>query len=104
MSMKVIITGSNGFVGRNLSKYLTAEGIGVRPVSLRQAAGFNTGVEDALIHLAGKAHDTKNTAAENEYYEVNTHLTRKVFDTFLNSDIADFFYFSSVKAVADTVD
>ena len=31
-------------------------------------------------------------------------MTISLFDQFLNSDIKDFFYFSSVKAVADTVD
>ncbi|PZR07349.1 MAG: nucleoside-diphosphate-sugar epimerase, partial [Flavobacterium psychrophilum] len=54
--------------------------------------------------LAGKAHDTKNTSAAAEYFQVNTELTKKLFDIFLNSDIRDFIYFSSVKAVADTVD
>src|SRR5690606_37052582 len=36
--------------------------------------------------------------------KVNRDLTIELFDLFLKSNIRDFFYFSSVKAVADTVD
>ncbi|MGD4786433.1 NAD-dependent epimerase/dehydratase family protein, partial [Xanthomonas citri pv. citri] len=59
---------------------------------------------DAIIHLAGKAHDTKNTSEESDYYQINTELTKVLFDKFLQSDIKDFIFFSSVKAAADTVE
>src|SRR5690606_9902944 len=45
-----------------------------------------------------------NTSADVEYFKVNRDLTVALFDQFLQSDIRDFFYFSSVKAVADTVE
>ena len=61
-----------------------------------------TGV--AIIHLAGKAHDTSNTSAVEEYFKINRDLTIQLFNEFLKSDIRDFIYFSSVKAVADTVE
>src|SRR5690606_14905767 len=57
----------------------------------------------AIIHLAGKAHDTSNTSASAEYFKVNRDLTIELFDVFLRSDVRDFFFISSVKAVADTV-
>lgn len=101
--MKVIITGASGFVGQNLSKYLIAGGNSVEQLSLRQNSEFSVSAADAFIHLAGKAHDTINTTADSEYYQVNTELTKSVFDKFLISDIQDFIYFSSVKAVADSV-
>ena len=53
---------------------------------------------DAVIHLAGKAHDTKNVSREEEYYEVNTELTKKIFDAFLRSMAKKFIFFSSIKA------
>src|SRR5690606_34845970 len=59
---------------------------------------------DAIIHLAGKAHDTANTSLAEEYFIINRDLTIALFNEFLKSDIKDFFFFSSVKAVADTVD
>src|SRR5690606_2341803 len=59
---------------------------------------------NTIVHLAGKAHDTANTSADEEYFKVNRDLTIELFNLFLKSKIGDFFYFSSVKAVADTVD
>jgi nucleoside-diphosphate-sugar epimerase len=59
---------------------------------------------DAIIHLAGKAHDTKNQALESEYFEINTGLTQKLFDYFLQSSATKFIFFSSVKAAANSVE
>jgi len=101
--MNIIITGATGFVGKNLSKFLKEKGHHISPLSLRKAWELDQNAE-AIIHLAGKAHDTKNTSAEKEYFEINTELTKKLFDEFLNTAAQDFIYFSSVKATADTVE
>lgn len=58
---------------------------------------------DAIIHLAGKAHDTKNQSQAQVYFDINTGLTQKVYDYFLQSSAQKFIFFSSVKAAADTV-
>lgn len=101
--MNVTITGISGFVGQNLSKYLEENNFNITGLSLRNNWKLIAN-SDVIIHLAGKAHDTSNTSADEEYFGVNTELTKKLFDEFLRSDIRDFIYFSSVKASADTVD
>ncbi|WP_029294758.1 NAD-dependent epimerase/dehydratase family protein [Chryseobacterium hispalense] len=101
--MKTIITGASGFVGQNLSRYLKNENYDIQAVSLRSGWTLDASA-DAIIHLAGKAHDTANTTLEEDYFKINTNLTKKIFDEFLNSNIKDFIYFSSVKAVADCVE
>lgn len=101
--MNIIITGATGFVGKNLSKFLKEKGHHISPLSLRKAWELDQNAE-AIIHLAGKAHDTKNTSAEKEYFEINTELTKKLLKEFLNTTAQDFIYFSSVKATADTVE
>ena len=101
--MNIIITGATGFVGKNLSKFLKEKGYHIVPLSLRKAWELDQNAE-AIIHLAGKAHDTKNTSAEKEYFEINTELTKKLFVEFLKTPAQDFIYFSSVKATADTVE
>ncbi|MDV4003280.1 nucleoside-diphosphate-sugar epimerase [Elizabethkingia anophelis] len=104
--MRVIITGASGFVEKNLIHYLDQNNVESKALSLRNDSWkreFDKHA-DAIIHLAGKAHDTSNTSAAEEYFKINRDLTIQLFNEFLSSDIRDFFYFSSVKAVADTTD
>ena len=108
-----IITGNNGFVGGNLSNYLKFQNKIIKGVSRKPLDDevsyqnltlevFNT--SKSFIHLAGKDHDLKKTSKDSEYYKVNTELTKKLFDQFLESECEIFIYISSVKAVADVVD
>jgi nucleoside-diphosphate-sugar epimerase len=100
LKKRILITGSSGFVGKNLIKYLDAT------YSLEKYFK-NSLIEidhEIIIHLAGKAHDLKKTANLEEYYEVNTELTKTVFDAFLDSDAKLFITLSSVKAIADEVE
>ena len=98
--ISIFMTGSSGFVGLNLIKYLTSYFTFFKyqrdaPVVINQ---------NVVIHLAGKAHDLKKTTNSNEYFQVNTELTKTVFDAFLASNAKVFITLSSVKAVADEVD
>lgn len=102
--MKIIITGATGFVGKNLTQYLTHKSDKVLSLSIRNDDYQLDNTADAIIHLAGKAHDTKNTSEESDYYQINTELTKVLFDKFLQSGIKDFIFFSSVKAAADSVE
>lgn len=104
--MIVTITGASGFVGKNLSTFLKYKDCIVNVLSLR-SKNWKTDFSktaDAVIHLSGKAHDTSNVSNPDEYYKINRDLTIEIFKEFLNSDIKKFFYFSSVKAVADSVE
>ena len=102
--MKITITGATGFVGQNLSEYLEDNGCFVEKLSLRNPDWTLNKNADVIIHLAGKAHDTANTSADDEYFKVNRDLTIRLFEEFLNSEIRDFIYFSSVKATADSIE
>lgn len=115
--MKILITGIHGFVGSNLVEYLKAENeiYGLDIVSPEKAGVVKTfcwddldaGVVpemDAIIHLAGKAHDTKNKSAADVYFKVNTGLTQKIFDYFSASGASKFVFFSTAKAAADRVE
>lgn len=116
--MKILITGVHGFVGSNLVNYLAKEneiygldiiapvknGV-VKTYSWYDLSAGRISDVDAIIHLAGKAHDTKNQAAAEVYFKVNRDLTIKIFDYFCtHPNIKKFVFFSTAKAAADKVD
>lgn len=116
--MKILITGVHGFVGSNLVKALSKEhtiyGLDIISPN-KEGVRFTFGWDyldkedgipevDAIIHLAGKAHDTKNQTVSDVYFKVNTGLTQKIYDYFLKSKAKKFIFFSTAKAAADKVD
>ena len=115
--MNILITGIHGFVGTNLVDALASEhtiyGLDIVAPEKRGVAKTFSWEDldnnrlpeiDAIIHLAGKAHDTKNEAAAEVYFQVNTELTKKVYDYFLSKKVAKFIFFSTVKSAADRVE
>ncbi|MEY4308577.1 MAG: hypothetical protein RL422_780 [Bacteroidota bacterium] len=98
--MSIFITGGTGFVGTNLQGLL---GNKFAFVNYKKDSAISIH-ESVVIHLAGKAHDLKNTSTPDEYYKVNTELTINLFDAFLASKAKVFITLSSVKAVADEVE
>ena len=101
--MRVAITGATGFVGINLHGYLRSshklDALSTRYKSNQQ---FEI-IADAIIHLAGKAHDLKKVYNPQDYYDANYELTKQLFNAFLVSNAKVFIFMSTVKAVADEV-
>lgn len=115
--MNILITGIHGFVGSNLVLSLKDSNIiyGLDIISPEKEGVSKTyswddldqdqiPEVDAIIHLAGKAHDTKNQTDAEVYFKVNTGLTQKMYDYFLKSSAKKFIFFSTAKAAADKVD
>jgi nucleoside-diphosphate-sugar epimerase len=111
---RILITGINGFVGTNFTKRWSENhklfGLDIKrrdKKGVEQTFGWdnfnNLPPLDAIVHLAGKAHDTKNKRLTHSYFDINVGLTQKIFDYFMESDAKTFVFFSSVKAAADSV-
>ena len=114
--MKILITGIHGFVGSNFVKSLSKNHIlyGLDIISPQKEGVEKTfswndidkGIiptVDVIIHLAGKAHDTKNKSKSDVYFNINTKLTQRIYDYYLASLAKKFIFFSSVKAAVDSV-
>ena len=95
----ILLSGASGFVGKNLISFLNKQFC----INKFERDSPIVVKESIVIHLAGKAHDLKKTSNSDEYYEINTELTHKVFDAFIDSDAKVFITLSSVKAIADEV-
>ena len=98
--MKILITGAYGFVGTNLCRYLVERGHVCDALDIPGAKrsdvpyrAFYTWDDlspspspltftsyDAVVHLAGKAHDLKKVAGEQSYFDVNVGLTQRIFE------------------------
>lgn len=114
--MNLLITGIGGFVGSNLLDYYSSvEDVTItgmvrnekqkdelthpkihRLLTLKEVvSGFEF---DAVIHLAGKAHDIKQVADEREYFISNEKLTIDLFNAFLsqNRNPSKFIFVSSI--------
>lgn len=111
---KILLTGSSGFVGSHVIKQLkndfTLYAISTKAtaneyVSKTYAWNEINNIEesfDAVIHMAGLAHDTQNKNAESAYFEVNVGLTEKLLENISNWNCSTFIYISSVKAAVDS--
>ncbi len=118
--MKILITGAYGFVGFNLCRYLVRKGHVCHALDvptakrdgvpyeafftwdelLKDGASLPAGKYDAVVHLAGKAHDLKKVSSEQSYFDINVGLTEKIFNA-SNGTVSRFIYFSSSKADAN---
>ncbi|MDD3945936.1 MAG: NAD-dependent epimerase/dehydratase family protein [Bacteroidales bacterium] len=125
--MNILFTGASGFVGSHLVAHFAEKGHTIDVLDLGQPVpscvrqsfhwdGLNRidlGVYDAVIHLAGIAHDVRGKANADLYMKVNYGLTKEVFTRFLEArsgasaqkaKVRSFIFFSTVKAVADRVE
>jgi nucleoside-diphosphate-sugar epimerase len=114
--MNILITGIHGFVGSNLANALKSrysifgldiiapdrDGI-VKTCNWHDLEQGLLPSVDVIIHLAGKASNIPDRSGDHVDYKINLELTIKIYEYFLKSTASKFIFFSSVKAVADSV-
>ena len=89
--MTILISGAYGFVGSNLARFLSEKGHRCYALDVARGevpyAAFWTWDDlaqipwnevDAVVHLAGKAHDLKKVSDPESYFTVNVGLTEKL--------------------------
>ena len=109
--MTILISGAYGFVGSNLASFLSEKGHRCYALDVARGAAsyasFWTWDDlaqipwdeiDAVVHLAGKAHDLKKVSDPESYFTINVGLTEKLWAA-CGGKVGRFVYFSSIKAV-----
>ena len=116
--MKILVTGANGFIGKQLSETLANSGHEVRNTARSLAPNspitremvtcdlesadnldhLTTGC-DAIVHLAGRAHVMSDNPATSEslYLSANVDVTRKLAQSAARAGVKRMILMSSVK-------
>lgn len=100
---KVVVTGSSGFIGSNLCRYLQARGYDIQPL-LRRPAGIADDLPvvprpvDCMIHLAGRAHVLADRESDplHAFREANCANTLRVAKAALAAGASRFIFVSSI--------
>ena len=111
---KYLITGDSGFVGKHLIGLLSTHQCDIRVIARKKNHEYETficnlGSEkipyaalesvDTVFHLAGLAHDVKNSlTSSNLYYDVNVTATIDLAKAAADSGVKSFIFVSSTKA------
>jgi UDP-glucuronate 4-epimerase len=84
--MRILLTGSEGFIGKYLSKRLLLSGHSVYSIDIKLGLNLLTVVEwpevDLVIHLAGKSGVRESTNDPASYWINNVEASRRLFDRY----------------------
>jgi UDP-N-acetyl-alpha-D-quinovosamine dehydrogenase len=113
---RVLVTGASGFIGTAFCSDAVAKGWKVRAAVRRPSAALAPGVEqcavgdvtdavwepaladiDAVLHLAGIAHELKGPQAEAVYHAVNCAATERLARAAARCGVRRFLFLSSIK-------
>lgn len=116
----VLLTGANGFVGRNVAPVLKANGIIVKEAMRKLSPNSNAikissigpltdwaeslvGV-DAVVHLAARVHHPREEHAADIYRSINTEGTLHLARCAANAGVGHFVYLSTVLVNGSSTD
>ena len=113
--IKVMISGSNGFVGSNLKKYLLKKNYLTSSFDRNDIKNIlddnnylyskllinKLSKVDIFIHCAGIAHKPVNKNDEKIIDEINIYLTKKIYSLCIKCRVDKFIFISSSKVMGD---
>jgi nucleoside-diphosphate-sugar epimerase len=99
---KILITGSNSFVGKSIIEYSKNRDISEISLIDNKPEEINFKDIEIVIHLAAIVHQYKKTP-ENEYYQVNRDLTLRVAECSKKGGVKQFIFLSTFKVYGDII-
>jgi nucleoside-diphosphate-sugar epimerase len=103
---KILITGKNSYVGKNLESWLGnyPDKYSIDLISLRDNSWKNQdfSVYDVVFHVAGIAHVSSDPKMEDMYYKVNRDLTIETAKKAKTEGVKQFIFMSSIIVYGDS--
>lgn len=95
----IVLTGTNGYIGQNLTKFFNNKSKKNKSISLRFQNWFKMMPQEmeTIIHLAAINENPQDSAFDEEYFRVNTELTAKLFRYFISSNAKTFIFLSTTE-------
>ncbi|MEK9657096.1 MAG: NAD-dependent epimerase/dehydratase family protein [bacterium] len=98
--IKVILTGSRGFIGRNtLTFFKTKKKYELCPISCRSGKEIKLPKAEAVIHLGGRVHE--HNAEEKEYFRDNVDTSINLAKKAIQAGIQTFIFISTIKVYGE---
>ena len=114
MALKILVTGSSGFIGSNLCKLLRSRGHQVLGVDLADGADFVADINDfdwsliefeeldGVVHLAAKTSVPESVLMPDIYHRTNVEATRRLFNWCSKKGVVKIIFASSAAVYGDT--
>lgn len=97
---KVLVTGGTGYIGTEFRKWIEMSGkdISLEFISVRDELWKNKDFSqyDAVLHLAGIAHVSRNPKYKELYYKVNRDLSIELAEKAKKEKVKQFIFMSSI--------
>lgn len=101
---KILITGANSYIGTNVESWLLKNNYSVSTLDMHnnQWKDQDFSQYDAIFHVAGIAHASKDPSKKDLYYSVNRDLAFEVAQKAKESGIKQFIFMSSILVYGDS--
>ena len=101
---KILITGKNSYIGRYFINYTVNKEFDITELDVRNNSwkDHDFSQYDAVFHVAGIAHFSKDRSKKDLYYKVNTELTYEVAKKAKQERVSQFIFMSSIIVYGDS--
>ena len=99
---KILITGTNSFVGKNFLQYSTFQDVDEISLFENSPCDINFNIYDIVIHLVAIVHQTQRIPEE-EYFRVNKDLCLEVAINAKKAGVKQFIFLSTVKVYGEFI-
>ncbi|APD50926.1 NAD-dependent epimerase/dehydratase family protein [Francisella hispaniensis] len=103
MKKRILVTGLSSYIGNSFAAKYNSD-FNIHKISLRDVSLSDIDLSgyDAILHVAGIAHTSKDPKLKEKYYKVNTQLTYDLAKKAKDQGVRQFVFLSSIIVYGDS--